>query len=196
MHIGREISSDKFEEAFGVIFFTAFIAALSWINAYNCRKQRKFYLNNASEVQGTVTSYNKWVNKYGRFSTTNYDIDVDADNGNTYHISTQNRKARKYRKKTDITLLVPDVSDPIPVEDISERLELEQKYMRRYNDEQKAQMMADLTYYRKEMASFIERSVIIKEDLKSIAEFVLSIFFGLLFSAASVFLIYAYFFMK
>ena len=116
--------------------------------------------------------------------------------GNLIIISTQNRKARKYRKKTDITLLVPDIENSVPVNDISERLELEQKYMRRYNDEQKAQMMADLTYFRKEMASFIERSVIIKEDLKSIAEFVLSIFFGVLFSAASVFLIYAYFFMK
>ena len=185
-----------FSEAFGLIFFSAFIAILSWCNAYHCHKQRKFYLNNASEVQGTVTSYNKWVTKYSKYSTTNYDIDVDADNGNTYHISTQNRKARKYRKKTDITLLVPDIENSVPVNDISERLELEQKYMRRYDDEQKAQMMADLTYFRKEMASFIERSVIIKEDLKSIAEFVLSIFFGVLFSAASVFLIYAYFFMK
>ena len=187
---------DKYEEAFGVIFFSAFIAILSWVNAYHCHKQRKFYLNNASEVQGTVTSYNKWTSSYSKYSIKNYDIDVDAENGQTYHISTQNRKARKYRKKTDITLLVPDIADSTPVNDISERLELEQKYMRRYDDEQKAQMMADLTYFRKEMASFIERSVIIKEDLKSIAEFVLSIFFGVLFSAATVFLIYAYYFMK
>lgn len=56
------------------------------------------------------------------------------------------------------------------------------------NDEQKAKALADINYFRKEMAPFLERTVIIKEELKSNAEFGLSVFFGVFFSAATVLL--------
>ena len=190
---------EKFSESIGAVFFTSFIAFLSWYNAYHCCKQRKFYLNNASEVQGTVASYNKWVDKSGRCNTTYYDIDVDAYNGKAYQITTTNRKARKYRKETDITLLIPDVCDSLTKDDFMERYKREIENLLLSDEEDKQKIIAETNRLYKEVLSHLGRvnkPVIIKEDLKSNAEFVLSIFFGVLFTAATAFLFYVLFIWK
>ncbi len=124
---------------------------------------------------------------------------MDAYNGNTYQITTTNRKARKYKKETDITLLVPDVCDSLTKDDFIERYERELENLILSDEEDKQKIIAETNRLQKEVLSHlghVKKPVIIKEDLKSNSEFVLSIFFGVLFTAATLFLLYVFFIWK
>ena len=177
---------------FGIIPF------LSFYNANQCRKIRKFYLNHSREVHGTITSFYEWVDQsrsYKSYDVKYYDIDVAADDGRIYHISTDNRKARKYKYRTNIFLLVPDQYDAVYENDTAERLVNEKQKMIRNGEHMKAMEIEDdillhqeLT---KELLTYLGKSVIIKDELRSNAEYALSIFLGVFFTAFTIMLIYA-----
>ena len=179
------------------------IPLLSFYNANQCRKIRKFYLNHSREVHGTITSFYEWVDQsrtYKDYDVKYYDIDVAADDGRTYHISTDNRKARKYKYRTHIFLLVPDQYDAVYENDTADRLSNEQQNMIRNGNHKKAMELEDdillhqeLT---KELLTYLGKSVIIKDELRSNAEYALSIFLGVVFSAVTILLFYGIFLWK
>ena len=76
-------------------------------------KQRKFYRSAGVEVFGTVLHWNRKKVNYDKMYPVHYELEVEA-NGQQYFIETANPKARKYKKKTDIILIMidPDVSIP------------------------------------------------------------------------------------
>ena len=65
-------------------------------------------LKNAEELRGEVLSWNQYTGWGGRTGWKYYELIVRAENGKTYKIQTDNSKARKYKKRTDIVILVPE----------------------------------------------------------------------------------------
>lgn len=65
-------------------------------------------LKNAEELRAEVLSWNQYTGWGGRTGWKYYELIVRAENGRTYKIQTDNSKARKYKKRTDIVILVPE----------------------------------------------------------------------------------------
>ena len=65
-------------------------------------------LKNAEELRAEVLSWNQYTGWSGRTGWKYYELIVRAENGKTYKIQTDNSKARKYKKRTDIVILVPE----------------------------------------------------------------------------------------
>ncbi|MBQ5990069.1 MAG: hypothetical protein IJL67_11315 [Oscillospiraceae bacterium] len=72
---------------------------------------RRFYKKRYYEVCGKVVSFKDLSEGMGIHKEVNYVIDVETSEGQLFHVTTQNKKASKYRKKTSITLLVPRQDD-------------------------------------------------------------------------------------
>ena len=164
-----------------LIFYV--LAALSYFSAYHCRKQRKFYMQQASEITGEVISWNRHREDRGRYQETVYDLEVLAVNGQTYKISTANGKARKYKKRHDITIIVPDIPS------VRENTQI-QVHMQTANAEQ-LEMLKEIDRNMQEAEAQLHRIsdqhlVIIKEDLKSNFEFGLSVFMGVIFTVLGI----------
>ena len=60
----------------------------AWYSVYECRKRKKFYDKYAEELSGEVVTWSKHLGYNGRYKQTYYVLDVLAENGETYHIST------------------------------------------------------------------------------------------------------------
>lgn len=69
-------------------------------------------LKTAEELHGEVVSWNQYSGWRGQPGWKYYELIVNAENGRTYKIVTENKKARKYRSRTDIVILVPYGADP------------------------------------------------------------------------------------
>ncbi|MBR3023189.1 MAG: hypothetical protein IKN85_12780 [Oscillospiraceae bacterium] len=72
---------------------------------------RKFYKKRYYEVPGKVVSFKDLSEGMGIHKEVNYVIDVETSDGQLFHVTTKNKKASKYRKKTTVTLLVPRQDD-------------------------------------------------------------------------------------
>jgi hypothetical protein len=83
------------------------VANINFEKSESFFRQRKVYKNYYYEVRGKVISFREYVDSNGINNQTYYSIDVKVRKGKTYHITTLNKDARKYRKKVYITLLVP-----------------------------------------------------------------------------------------
>ena len=95
------------------IIGTGFYSLLVYTGSVNVAKvaqfidERSFYKKNYYEVRGKVISFREYVDSNGINNQTYYSIDVKVRNGKTYHITSPDKKARKYGKKAYITVLVP-----------------------------------------------------------------------------------------
>ena len=69
--------------------------------------ERRFYKKNYYEVRGKVISFREYTDSNGINDQTYYSIDVRVRQGKTYHITSPDKKTRKYGKKAYITVLVP-----------------------------------------------------------------------------------------
>lgn len=79
-----------------------------WIGIYCYKNKRKFYRNYASKLSGEVVSWSIHNESNEVYTETYYDIDVLAENGQIYQLSTNCNKALKYKNKRDIVIMVPD----------------------------------------------------------------------------------------
>ncbi|MBQ8961682.1 MAG: hypothetical protein IJ071_10805 [Ruminococcus sp.] len=166
------------------------LAIGAWYSAYYCKKQRKFYDMRSREVAGEVISWDKHIGSSGRFKETYYDIEVLAENGETYRISTTNPKAGKYKKKREIVLLVPcdpggesgDTMESLIAKERSGTItdqEFEQLCALREIKEAKQEAAAELVETSRQLT-------IIKEDKKSGGEYWLSVGTGIFLTAFAV----------
>ena len=82
------------------------IIALCFVGAHYYRK-RINGLKNAEELHAEIISWNQFTGWRGQPGWKYYELIVRAENGKTYKITTDNSKAKKYKKRTDVTILVP-----------------------------------------------------------------------------------------
>ena len=91
----------------GAHYLLLYIGSVNYIKVFNFIAERRFYRNNYYEVRGKVISFREYVDSNGINNQTYYSIDVRVRHGKTYHITSPDKKARKYRKKAYINVLVP-----------------------------------------------------------------------------------------
>lgn len=164
-----------------IIFYL--MAILFIYGAYHIYKRKKFYDKNAHELAGEVISFEK----HSSNNQTVYNIEVLAEDGKTYNVSSSNGKAKKYKKQRDIIIIVPnDITDDI--EDMTSHLhEISEN-----DDELDAEKIAMLNEIDKQMEiignrmrEMSDKLVIIKED-KSLSDFVLLLVMGILFAVLAL----------
>lgn len=163
------------------------LVGLCYYGAYFYYKKRKFYRNNSHEVQGEVVFFEKRRGWKGQKGWPYYLIKVTAA-GQDYLIETDNSKARKYAKRTDITLLVPEtLENPLSAGMLAkysaqavtpeERSQVEELYVRSAEIEREIDDVN--THMRTNLA-------IIKEDLPSAGAFWFLLIFGTLLLVGAV----------
>ncbi len=131
--------------------------------AYVYSKKRKFYLNDAEELQGEVVFFEKRKGWKGQRNYPYYVLQIRA-NGQDYYIETDNSKARKYKKRTDVTILTPREPDfpTVPTA-----------------DPQVSAMQDDIQQKLSELNTFSRtRMTILKEELPSVGSIIFIGAFG------------------
>ncbi len=93
------------------------LAALCFIGMAYHMKRRKFYQKNAKELHGEVVSWEKKRDARGNVS---YELEVLAEDGEHYHVTSYH--AAKYRRKTDVVILVPEAEDLDKLDTLQEQL--------------------------------------------------------------------------
>lgn len=175
----------------------ALLAAGAWFSAYHCRKQQKFYNEHAEELSGEVISWDSRKVVKGRYRETVYELEIFAENGETYRISTSNGKARKYKNRRDITILVPRGADPDEGFDyLDELIAKEKSGSLTELETEKLRLMREIEEQRGKVVSALnagaKRLTIIKEDKKSSFELWLSVFMGVVLTALLVVILITY----
>ena len=153
--------------------------------AYAYYKKLKFYLEHGREVAGEVLFFEKRRGWKGRKYYTYYMLKVAAE-GREYLIETNNPKARKYGKQTDIVLFVPEeIEDPLSEENLAffgvktpeERAKIADFYTQSPDMERELDRIT--THMRTNMA-------IIKEDLPGLGVIIFIAVFGAFLLALAV----------
>lgn len=147
------------------MIFIILLGALFLYAAYAYYKKRRFYLHDAIELQGEVTFFEKRRGWKGQRNYPYYVLQIRA-NGQDYFIETDNSKARKYKKRTDVTILTP-IEPELPPAPTS--------------DPQITAMQDEIQQRLDELNSFSRtRMTILKEELPSVAEVIFIGGFGVL----------------
>ena len=102
----------------GAPIFMIILGGMFIYFANNYRKARKFYLKNGVELQGEVVFWEKRKGWHGQKNFPYYVMKVRA-NGQDYYLETDNSKARKYKNRTDVTIVTPE-EQSLPSELVSE----------------------------------------------------------------------------
>ena len=82
------------------------IIGLCFFGAHHYRK-RITALKSAEELHAEILSWNQYTGWRNQAGWKYYELIVRAENGGTYKIVTDNSKAKKYKNRTDVTILVP-----------------------------------------------------------------------------------------
>lgn len=177
-----------------IILILGILSAVSWYCVYSCIKQKKIYSKYGHEESGVVISWDKHLVDKGRYKEYYYDIDVLSERGEKYHITTADRSARKYKNRSDIVIIVPDLIknenqdyfDELKYKESYGMLDkLESKKLEAYNMLDEAQQQLNKIVK--------ENMVIIKNERKRIIEIVASVFVGIFFSSLLIFSLIAMF---
>ena len=163
------------------------LIALCYYGAYYYWKKRKFYRDNGREVEGQVMFFEKRRGWKGQRNWPYYMIKVSAE-GREYLVETDNSKARKYAKQSNITLLVPrDLENPLTAGDLArfdamaqtpeEKSQVSQLYAK------SQEMDRELDYANTQMRTNL---AIIKEDLPGTAGIWFLLIFGTLLAGGTV----------
>ena len=174
------------------ILMPGFLAAGCWISLAGCIKKKKIYSEDKITVlSGQVLSWSKHKEPWGRSQETYYDIEVFAEDGETYNISTPSRKARKYKNMSNINIVVPvgfkksDDADIYKViEENGEIDKLSDEDLNKLNEIRK--MQNDIKTIKNNISSKVIR---IEEDSKFTAEFWLSLILGIIFTVLELIII-------
>ncbi|MBR6420922.1 MAG: hypothetical protein IKS42_11345 [Oscillospiraceae bacterium] len=161
------------------------LAGLCIYTAYAYNKKRKFYLEHGREIAGEVLFFEKRRGWKGQKNFPYYMLKVAAE-GREYLIETNNPKARKYGKQTDIVLFVPEeIEDPLSEENLAffgaktpeERAKIADFYTQSPDMERELDRIT--THMRTNMA-------IIKEDLPGLGVIIFIAVFGAFLLALAV----------
>lgn len=147
------------------MIFIILLGAFFIYAAYAYYKKRRFYLHDAEELQGEVVFFEKRKGWKGQRNYPYYVLQVRA-NEKDYFIETDNSKARKYKKRTDVTILTP-IEPDFPEQPVA--------------DPQITAMQDEIQQRLDELNSFSRtRMTILKEELPTVAEVIFIGGFGVL----------------
>ena len=90
----------------GAGIFLLFIGGMFVYYANVYRKARKFYLEDGRELHGEVLFWEKRRGWRGQKNWPYYVMKVRAE-GQDYYLETDSSKARKYKQRTDVTIITP-----------------------------------------------------------------------------------------
>ncbi len=99
------------------MLFLIFLTVLCFVGMAYHLKRRKFYQENAKELHGEVVSWEKKRDTRGNVS---YALEVLAEDGEHYHVTSY--LAAKYRRKTDVVILVPEAEEMDKLDTLQEQL--------------------------------------------------------------------------
>ena len=160
------------------------LTALCFIGMAYHLKRRKFYRENAKELHGEVVSWEKKRDIRGNVS---YELEVLAEDGEHYYITVYH--AAKYRRKTDVVILVPEAEELDTMQTIQEQfrekmqeIELDEKQR-----EEMLQMGEKWEENRRSFQAAHSKLVILSEQYRADKRdaFLLG-FFGCIFAALTV----------
>lgn len=141
-------------------------------------KQRKFYQSAGMEISGTVLFWNRKKVDNDWMYPVHYELEVEA-NGQQYFIETSNPKAKKYKKKTDISLIMVNPSGSMSDTDFPEtwhQADIAKKSLYGAFQDEINQMNQAIK----------EQKVIIKEDVKPLSELIAGILLTFIFGFSAV----------
>ena len=91
----------------GAAFFMIMLGGMFIYYAVQYRRRQQFYQKNGVELKGEVMFWEKRRGWQGQKNWPYYVMKVRA-NGQDYFIETDNSKARKYKNRTDVTIVTPE----------------------------------------------------------------------------------------
>ncbi len=163
------------------------LAGLCIYTAYAYNKKRKFYLEHGREISGEVLFFEKRRGWKGQKNYPYYMLKVAAE-GREYLIETDNSKARKYGKQTDIVLFVPEeLENPLSEGNLA-------LYSAQAQTPEARSQVADLYAKSQDMERELDRVntqmrtnlAIIKEDLPGLGGIIFAAVFGAFLLALAV----------
>jgi len=184
-----------------------FMAFFCFLTVHSSIATRKLYNNDYEELSGEVVSFDRHYRKKGRKTDVFYDIEVYAENGRTYKISTKSIKGRKYRNKKNVVILVPDdYKEPAYEEDNALIDSLINEWTsRKESDTDEKELISVLNSlkeinrmsgYKKSGGYWAENRVILKEERPSVVCMVFAVIFGMLLLICAIDRVHIYIMLK